>query len=124
MNVLFLNAGINDLAVGTTAAAVFADIESYCTARKTAGWNKIILGTLLPHNTYESQRESLNALIRAVSSPPWDYLADWGNDAIIGQSGQNANSTYYGADQIHPLNAGYQIMAAYGKAQLSAAGIG
>lgn len=125
LNVLIVFAGINDLAGGRTAAQALSDLISYCTGAKTAGWNKLIVGTTLPWATgsLETARLTLNSSIRSQSFPPWDYIADWGNDPTMGQSGENTNAMYFGADELHPLSAGYLIGAGYFKAALVSAGI-
>jgi lysophospholipase L1-like esterase len=83
---------------------------------------------MLPRTGFETQRASLNALLRAdfnvATSDPnvWlpapgityaDVLIDVGNDANIGQAGQNTSLTYYDADQLHLNNTGYGVVAGY-----------
>ena len=116
--VLHVLIGINDIAymqtpagisAGLTIATIFSNLKTYCNARRTAGWNKIVVGTLTSSNLGESQRESLNTLIRGDSSF-YDALADYAADSRIGADGAYASTTYF-LDGTHPTTTGQQIMA-------------
>lgn len=120
--------GTNDIASGATVADTYANIKAYCEARKAIGWKVIVL-SMLPRieggATTETKRQALNALLRAdfpstmatniLSGASWaDLLVDVGNDATVGQAGQNLNTTYY-TDGTHMAAAGYRIIAVYVK---------
>jgi lysophospholipase L1-like esterase len=47
-------------------------------------------------------------------------LIDVGNNATIGQAGQSTNTTYYNADGLHLVTAGYAIVAGLVLAALAA----
>lgn len=109
--------GRNDIDGGATAATVYTNLYNYCQNIKTNRSDAIvILFTELPSSSgnpnYETTRQTLNTSIRTEASPTWDYIADIGNDATIGQAGQNTNATYY-VDTIHPGFAGDTIIASY-----------
>ncbi len=109
--------GRNDLVVGgATPATVFSNLKTYCQAIKTARADAtVIIFTELPSAGgagYETDRQTLNTSIRSEVSPPWDYICDIGNDATIGQAGQNLDATYYSnSDHIHPTFAGDTIIS-------------
>ena len=116
--VLHVLIGINDIfymqtsagiAAGITISTIFNNLKTYCLARRAAGWNKIVVGTLTSSNLGESQRESLNTLIRGDSSF-YDALADYAADSRIGADGAYASTTYF-LDGTHPTTTGQQIMA-------------
>ncbi len=127
LNVLCVAAGVNDLNGGDSAATVFNNLNTYCAARKSAGWDKIVVLTILPFTSdgaTEAKRLALNTLIRnAISPSTYDYVADVGGDPTIGDTGDNFNTFYYGGDALHPQSPGYTIMAGIVKTQLAFAGI-
>lgn len=109
--VCVLFGGTNDLQGGATAATTYTNIQTFCAARRSAGF-KVIVVTMLPRTpgTYETGRQDLNTSIRTNWASFADGLADAGNDATIGQAGQYSNTTYY-VDGTHCTNAGYAIVA-------------
>ena len=120
-NVLLAWEGTNDLFVnGASAATAYANLVTYCTARRAAGW-KVIIGTLLPRAdvgtpaTFEADRQTVNTLLRQHWREFADALMDVGADPYIGQAGQTTNATYYAADLVHMTNAGYARVAAIAK---------
>lgn len=58
INILVVMAGQIDRNAGTSAADVYANLKTYYTTRKAAGWNKIIACSLIPD-------AATNALLRA-----------------------------------------------------------
>ena len=115
---LVIFAGTNDIYLaGKTGAQTYTQLVTYCTARRSAGWNKIIVVTMLPRGgtTMETYRQDYNSAIRAgfaAGTLPCDAVADVGSDPTIGQAGQQANTTYF-FDAIHPTKAGDTIVASY-----------
>ncbi len=112
-NIVVICGGTNDLYAGATPASVYANLEAYCAARRTAGW-KVVVTTILPRSasdSFESNRQTLNASIRANWGTFADGLADIAADSRIGAPGANANLAYFAADGTHPNNAGYGILA-------------
>lgn len=113
-NILVMWGGSNDLfGITHPIEDIEAGLAQWCAARKTAHPDtKIVLGTYLPRAaSKEADRQILNQWIRNNYATIADGLADMGNDANIGQAGQNKDLTYYIEDQVH-LNAdGYAIVA-------------
>lgn len=112
--------GRNDLVLNAiNATTCYNNIKTYFTARKAAGW-KTVVATILPTNTavsgYEANRLSVNQMIRdaKTNGETWvDQVADVGNDATMGQTGQWSNTTYYAADGVHLTTAGFALLAPY-----------
>jgi lysophospholipase L1-like esterase len=119
-NVLCLWLGINDFRAGSSPSAVYSQLTSYCALRRATGF-KIIIGTVTPCSiggtdiNYEANRQEFNANVRANYSSFADGLFDIGNDANMGQAGQETNTTYYSGDNCHPNNTGYAIVAGLAK---------
>lgn len=107
--------GTNDLGAGVSAASLYTSYVAFCQARKTAGW-KVVAFTILPRTNagdpadFEAQRTAFNALVRANYTAFAHALADVGADATIGVAGAQNNATYYNADKVHLLAAGYTIV--------------
>lgn len=111
---LVIFAGTNDRFLnGTSGAAVWALLESYINARIAAGWTatNIGVGTMLPRQgQYESDRATLNGLIRSNATTMGYKVCDFAMDSRIGDAGDENNATYY-FDTIHPTAAGHAILA-------------
>ncbi len=127
-NVLIVFAGSNDIYGSLTpATTVYANLQSYCTARRSAGWTKIIVVTTLPRGGVapEAQRLKYNTSIRngfSAGTLACDAVADVASDANIGQTGQQADTSYY-ADGIHPTSAGHAVVANYVTAAIKSLGL-
>lgn len=115
--ILAILAGTNlDTGNPTTQAAAMA---SYCLARRAAGWDAIIVGTIPSRtdgalaNFDTAYAQPYNALIKA---PGWKeaagvtVIADYASDPNIGATGAANNTTYF-VDKVHPTPAGYALMA-------------
>lgn len=111
--VLVLCGGYTDIVgEGQTGAEALADQESYATARRTAGFDKVIACTM----TYGTATSAgnitkigdYNTLVRANSGAPWDGIADF---AAQSELSDPSNSTYFDADGLHYKQAGAQIAA-------------
>lgn len=108
-NVLVVWCGVNDVA-GMTAQQIYDALRAYCIAQRAAGWNKIIVcseidaqANMTWHNT---TYPALNVLLRADHTFA-DGFVDLGNDVRL----QNAlDTTYYNADKIHLVTAGYNVV--------------
>lgn len=106
--------GTNDINTGVSTATTYANIQSICSS-VTATGAKMVALTVLPAtlaNNFETNRQALNTLIRNGGACSY-IIADVGNDATIGQAGQQTNTTYYQGDQVHPTAAGDTIIAGY-----------
>lgn len=119
--VLLVWIGTNDIYNGGTPAAVYADLVTYCAARRAAGYTRIVTFTLLPRSAagtpagFEADRLTFNANVRANYLTYADALADVALDARIGISGCELDTTYYNADKIHLNSTGYGVVAAIAK---------
>lgn len=106
-------AGTNDLALaGRTDSQVYADIVTWCTARRAAGFKVVVSsiiarGATLPGN-FETYRASVNTQLRAN----WTTFADAFVDAAADSRLSDAtNTTYFNVDQVHLTTAGSQVYA-------------
>jgi lysophospholipase L1-like esterase len=100
-----------------------ANLIAYCKAiRAAVPGVKIIVCTLLHSNNpanptaYNAMVDALNALIRATAGA-WDAVADLIADSRLQDP---ANATYFAADQLHLVAAGYAVVAGIIKALLAA----
>jgi len=107
--VVIVWAGTNDLAAGATAAAAYANLSTFITARKATGWRVIAL-TMIKRGVdagLETKRGQYNALILANTAGA-DAVVDVGADAAFDDV---TDATYYQADQIHTTAAGHIVVA-------------
>lgn len=95
-----------------------ASLGTYLLARRSAGFNKIIVGTLISRgdniltneSIFETYRQGVNTILRAAS---WqstyqvDAIFDIGAEPTIGAAGACDNLSLYNSDKIHPLDASY-----------------
>jgi lysophospholipase L1-like esterase len=113
--VLIVFGGTNDIWLsGKTAAQTYAGFQTYIETRIAAGWNNIIVLTMLPRQSSapnEATRQAFNTLLRNGAATYGYTVADIGNDPTIGQAGDQTNTTYYAPDQIHLTQAGQLIVA-------------
>ena len=113
-SVLIFWEGTNDLVVNRASAeAAHEAIQAYCRARREAGWQRIIVMTVLPRESspaFEEQRQRLNVLLRAHYSDYADALADIAAHPEIGEAGDEKNREYY-ADGVHTTARGNEIIA-------------
>lgn len=111
--VLFLFAGTNDIASGTTAATCETNLQTYANDAKPAGF-KVVLFCILPRTTLtgpqETERQTFNTWLRANWATYGDALVDYATDGS-GRLNDASNTTYF-ADGIHPNDAGAAVLAA------------
>lgn len=110
-NVLTLMCGTNDLIAGFTASAVITSQQSIVAKAAAAGFT-VLVATILPvpPGSFETQRTTINAAIRA-GYPGASGVIDFAGSSVMGQAGQNTNSTYYNADNEHPNQLGNEVLA-------------
>lgn len=114
---VFVGINVNDNNPTTFAASVGA----YCQARKSAGWNRVLLGTL-PH-----RGDNIIANFDTAYKTPYNNIikgAGWaaanGVDAIVdctsiveissdGASSNVAYDSYWNADNVHLTDAGHEL---------------
>lgn len=102
-------AGLNDFFLnGDLAAAIYANLKTYCQNIKTAAPNSpIVLCTELPSTGagWNVQRAALNVLINTEVSPSWDYICDLGANATMGPDAAASDTSLY-SDGTHPTQTG------------------
>jgi len=109
--------GTNDLTSGIRGDAVYAGLRRLADRAQAAGLC-VVMGTLMPRDdlifgwdraTMESERQTVNALIRADEN--LQGLADF--DAAMGNplDPTRPNPLYYSPDLLHPTSVGFQVMA-------------
>lgn len=105
-------AGTNDLAAGTAGATAATALATWCTARRTALADKIVVLDCIARGTLtapqQTERLAFNAALAANGSPPWDTLVKVSADARLSNS---ADTTYFNADTIHLTDLGYGVVA-------------
>jgi hypothetical protein len=103
-SVLVFVGGQSDLVLNDSAATLLADLESYATASRAAGADKIIMSTIPPSTGYtapqEAVRVAVNPLILASSA--FDAVIDLATATNLTDA---SNITYY-ADGLHWTTAG------------------
>lgn len=116
----------NELYFGLTAAAAYANWVTYCELGKAAGFQVIML-SVLPRSgvgtqpDFEAKRQAANTLLRAdfnvVTASPRvfgpapgityaDLFVDVAANPLIGDAGDELDTTYYSTDQVHLIVAG------------------
>lgn len=120
-DVLFYALGSNDVAAGTVAATLEAQIQSDCQRLQAAGAN-VIVCTILPRTTggFDAARNTINTWIRANYLTFSSGLCDFALEPTMGPDGAASNATYY-ADGIHPTDAGWVLMEVVAEAAVKAA---
>lgn len=110
-NVLIIAWGTDDLFAGSTAASVWTSLQSVIASAVSSGFRPLV-ATVLPLGTiYETQRIALNTLIKNGYVAAGAYgLIDLASSPVMGQAGQNTNTTYYNADGVHPNTFGHQTL--------------
>ena len=104
--------GVNpivSLLIGANGLPTLGQLQTYWSSIRGAG-GKIIACTVTPRNdsTFNTNRDALNAQIRAATSS-YDALCDFAADGTIGTDAAGSNTTYY-PDGTHPSGACYAIM--------------
>ena len=108
--------GRNDLVgYGGGAAAYAEDLARYVAAMRSAGVDRVVVGTLLPSDwsAFVGPRAALNAILRR---PGWakahriDALADFAASPVMGPDASAADKALF-ADGIHPTDHGYELLA-------------
>jgi len=117
-NIAIFNGGINDVRLlDDDPVTIVGRIQKWCLDRRAIGF-KVVVMTLTPSSFSEeildvnAMRKAVNLLIRENHTSYADAIADVGEDAIVGQDGEEANGIYY-PDRLHMTAAGYAIKARY-----------
>jgi lysophospholipase L1-like esterase len=109
-SVALVFAGTNDLGAGN-AAAIYAQLKSEVHILKQAGC-KVFAGTMISRITLDAAKDAYNTLIRTgIVAEGADGIMDFNAIPQMGADGAYANSTYFSGDGIHPIDAGYTLIA-------------
>lgn len=103
--------GANDL-VSLGSATYLTNLAAYIDARVAAGW-KVVLCTPLPNGAsgFNTERASALPTMRGWEGGRVHAIIDFAADTTMGKDGDEANTTYYNVDQLHPTTAGQTHLA-------------
>lgn len=94
--------------------AWIAALESYCLARRAAGFDAIAVANILPRSDLSSDhninRAFVNPMIATMCTNNGFTLVDFAGNPTIGPDGAEENTTYYYPDKVH-LNAAGHVVA-------------
>jgi hypothetical protein len=113
-NVLVCWEGLLDVYYGATPETALTRMQTYCAARRAAGWKVVVLTCLPSLYISNVNRATLNAGIRANWTNWADSLADIAADSRIGQDNSNDDATYFNnsdGNKTHLTPAGFAIVA-------------
>lgn len=114
-NILSVMIGRNDLGSDGSnhdAATFVADLKTYCLAQRTAGYNKIVLCTVLPSTLsgFNAKQAPTNTAIRADPSF-YDVLCDFDTVSQVADGTIASDTTNYSLDGTHLKGAGHALLA-------------
>lgn len=113
-NILIVWGGTNDINGGSTGAAAYTNLTTYCNSRRAAGW-KVYTATMISRTgfdaTKETHRQTFNTSLRSGWPAICDGLVDLDANTPIGGVGTYSNTTYYDSDATHLTRKGYEIVA-------------
>jgi hypothetical protein len=117
--------GINDLATGTTPAALLTVVQNYAALAAATGWDDFLVCTLSDYNPATSSgiRAKIDAYEGLVNGAfPSSHIVPVTANALIGVSGAYAYGLYFGADRVHNTALGYGVRMSLAEAKLQALG--
>jgi trimeric autotransporter adhesin len=104
-------AGMNDLHSGLTVSATIASMAGEIQTLKLAGC-RVFVGTMLSRAGVDAQKDAYDAMILGQAKADGaDGVIDFAANPLLGADGAYKNTTYFNADQIHPTQAGQQLLA-------------
>ena len=114
--ILYVMAGTNDIAVGTSAATTSGYVTSYISAARAAiPGVKVVYGGMISRESYDAT--CFTFMQNVISAASYDVLVGWYNDTNMRcQSGGGSNynnTTYFSPDKIHPSSLGMDVGSAY-----------
>jgi len=101
----------NDIALNKISGAqALANVADFCAARKNAGWDKIVVLTVMPRGNvgaeFEPARLEFNDLLKKdYAKYGIDAVVDLGADPVLGAPGANNDKTYFRSDDQTHLTA-------------------
>lgn len=113
--ILIAFAGTNGIALaGHSAATEYSNFQTFIAARLSAGWTagNIYVCTMLPRGgSVESARGTYNTSLVSGAATYHYIPVRFDQITDMGGAGDNANTDFYKADQIHPNTAGQAALA-------------
>lgn len=119
-NIIFFNAGDNDIAHGSSANETYAAIRAYIELAHYYGWQVVVSTKLQRYDWPEEARSvitKLNLLITANEAKA-ERVADFQANPTVGGDLGRLDRKYFTSDQIHPADAGYTILATIAATEL------
>jgi lysophospholipase L1-like esterase len=106
---------IPDATLSADVTAITNSLATYIAARRAAGWDKIVVGTLLDRTNgtdggtqFETAQSQFNGTVRGWVGTTIDAVSDFAANASLGAAGAANNATNFG-DKIHLTTAGYAL---------------
>lgn len=118
-----LFAGTNDVSTGTSPAQTFSYIQSYASLLQQAGCQVGVV-TMLSRTGEDTNKNALNALIRAGAATGGYFVADAASLTQLGADGAYSNLTYFNSDGVHPTQSGQALLGSTISNAVNAYGIG
>lgn len=113
--------GANDALNSVAEATSYANILSWVSSVKAAGYTNVAIGTMISLTGQAAFKNTLNADIRNGAAGNGYTVMDFGANANIGCDNCFSSSTYF-IDGIHPTQAGANIMGTIAEAVLNGFG--
>ncbi|MDD5350905.1 MAG: SGNH/GDSL hydrolase family protein, partial [Chthoniobacteraceae bacterium] len=107
-NVAVMAAGINDIALGTTANALWQQATNWSASRHRAGWNKTVVVDLIPCASVTGGAETYRIAYNALVAANW---STW-FDGYVPASTNTWTAPAFQSDVIHPSAAGRALFSA------------
>lgn len=109
-NIVCVMEGTNHLIASATGAQAYASFQTYCLARRAAGWS-VVVANVPPSTLITSGKETARTDCNASLASNWNTFADGFVDLTTGNLSDPLNATYY-TDGTHWTAAGQADAAA------------
>lgn len=114
-NVAVVWGGLNDATAGASATTIYNRLVSWCQGRRAAGFRVVVCTEIDAQSAatdavgwHSTIYPALNTLIRNNWSTFADGLADLAANSALQDA---TNTTYYNADKVHLVSAGYAVVS-------------
>lgn len=116
--IYYLAIGHNDceaLDDNAQQTAWISALESNCLATIAAGYDGVVVATILPRSDagtdHNTNRAAINPMIRAMAATNGFTVADYAAHPVMGIDSASDNETVYSPDKIHPNEAGNALLS-------------
>jgi trimeric autotransporter adhesin len=117
-SVAIVFAGTNDMSYGFSPAVTFEATEGEIQTLKQAGC-RVFVGTMISRagldgkgNSLDGDKDAFDALVLGQAKQAGaDGVVDFAANPLLGADGASTNMTYFNTDEIHPTQAGQQLLA-------------